>query len=309
MNPKTLYDVIIIGGGPAGLSAAIYSCRNRAKTLIIEKGLMGGMINETEKLDNYPGFPDGISGMELTSLMYQQAQKYGLEDTNDTVLAIKPGPSGHFDVTTSEGKFTAKAVIVSSGSDKQKMDVPGEKEFTGRGVAYCATCDAPFYKDKHVAVVGGGDTALYEALHLAKFASKVTVIHRRGEFRATPFVQEQARKDTKIEFLMDSVVEAVEGQQFVEKLMIKNVSSGKKSELPVDGVFVAIGLIPNTGYLKGLAELDGQGMVVVNDHMESSVPGIFAAGDIRHNSIRQVVSAAADGAIAAVNAKHRIDQS
>ena len=298
MNKPTLYDVVIVGGGPAGLSAAIYSCRNRAKTLLIEKGLVGGMINETEKLDNYPGFPEGISGMELTSLMYKQAQKYELEDVNDTVSGIKPARSGRFTVATAENKYTTKTIIVCAGSDKQKMDVPGEKEFTGRGVAYCATCDAPFYKDKQVAVVGGGNTALYEAMHLAKFARKVTIIHRRAEFRATPVVQDQVRKAGNIDFLMDSIVETVEGQDFVENLVIKNVSSGKTTGLAVDGVFVAIGLIPNTAYLAGLVELDKQGMIIVNDHMETSVPGIFAAGDVRHGVVRRVASAVGQGAVA-----------
>ena len=307
MSPKTqLYDVLIIGAGPAGLAAAIYASRDRLKTLLIERGLVGGMINETEKLDNYPGFPDGVGGMELTALMHKQAQKYGAGDINAVVEALEPAKGKSFTVKTTEGDFKARAVIVAGGSDKQKLGITGEKELTGRGVAYCATCDAPFYTNKRVAVVGGGDTALFEALHLAKFASKVTVIHRRAELRATPIVQEQAKNEARIEFLLDSQVSAVQGKDSVEGLLIKNSLSGKESTLALDGVFIAVGLIPNTGYLKGLVELDEQGMVVVNDLMHTSLPGVFAAGDIRHNSIRQVVSAVSDGAVAAISAKHWI---
>ncbi len=307
MNPQPQpYDVLIIGAGPAGLAAAIYASRDRLKTLLVERGLVGGMINETEKLDNYPGFPDGIGGMELTTLMYKQAQKYGAEDINAAVEALEAGKGKTFTVKTTDGDFGARAVIVAGGSDKQKLGVPGEKELTGRGVAYCATCDAPFYTGKRVAVVGGGDTALYEAIHLAKFAVKVTVIHRRGELRATPVVQEQARKEPRIAFLLNSQVSAVQGKDSVEKLLLKHSQTGKESSLELDGVFIAVGLIPNTGYLKGLVELDEQGMVMVNDLMHTSLPGVFAAGDIRHNSIRQVVSAVSDGAVAAISAKHWI---
>lgn len=306
MEPSSIHDVIIIGGGPAGLSAGIYTCRDRLNTLLIEKALIGGMINETELLENYPGFVDGIGGMELTSLMYRQAQKFGLSDINAEVIAIEP-KEDKFIIKTSDKNFIAGAVIIAGGSDKQKMNIPGEKEFTGRGVSYCATCDAPFYNNKTVAVVGGGNAALYEALHLAKFASKVILIHRRGEFRATNIVQEHVKKEPKIQFLMNTIVEAAQGNTFLEKLLIKDVISGKQSEIKVDGIFVAIGLKPNTEYLKGLIEMDPQGMILANDKMETSVRGIFAAGDIRHNSIRQVVSAAADGAIAAINAKNWLE--
>jgi thioredoxin reductase (NADPH) len=311
MNPEKTdkhYDVIIIGGGPAGLSAAIYTSRDRLSTLLIEKGLTGGMINEADKVDNYPGFPEGISGMNLTAKMHEQAQKYGLEDAAAEVESIAIESKHGFTVKTPDGEYPAKAVIIAGGSDKQKIGAPGEKEFTGRGVSYCATCDAPFYTDKVVAVVGGGNSALYEAMHLAKFARKVYIIHRRDQLRATPVVQEKARAEPKIEFVLSSVVEAVEGADFVQKLKLKNVATGKISELPLDGVFVSIGLKPNTGYLKGLVELDEAGMIVVNDRMETSVPGILAAGDIRHNSIRQTISAAGDGAVAAISAKKWVDE-
>ena len=311
MNQETTsqkYDVIIIGGGPAGLSAAIYTSRDRMATLLIEKGLTGGMINEAEKVDNYPGFPEGIQGMELAAKKYQQAQKYGLKDINAEATGIDVKGTHNFVVKTTEGEYTSKAVIIAGGSDKQKLGVPGEKEFVGRGVSYCGTCDAPFYINKVVAIVGGGNSALYEALHLAKFAARVYVIHRRDQLRGTQVVQERAKEEPKIEFILNTIVEAVEGGDFVEKLRLKNITTGNQSELKVDGIFVSVGLVPNTVYLKGLVTLDEFGMIIVNDRMETSTPGIFAAGDIRHNSIRQTVAAAGDGAVAAVNAKKWVDE-
>ncbi len=311
MNQETIkqtYDVIIIGGGPAGLSAAIYTSRDRLDTLLIEKNLTGGMINEAEKVDNFPGFPEGISGMDLTAKMFEQAKKYGLKDISSEVSTIMVKGKSDFAVTTSDGEFTSRSVIIAGGSDKQKLDAPGEKQYIGRGVSYCATCDAPFYNDKVVAVAGGGNSALYEAMHLAKFARKVYIIHRRDQLRATPVVQERAKAEPKIEFIMSTIIEAVEGGDFVEKLKLNNVATGQKSDLPLDGVFISIGLKPNTEYLKGLVALDENGMITVNDKMETSVPGIYAAGDIRHNSIRQTVAAAGDGAVAAVNAKRWVDE-
>jgi thioredoxin reductase (NADPH) len=311
MNPEKTnlpYDVIIIGGGPAGLSAAIYTSRDRLNTLLIEKGLTGGMINEADKMDNFAGFPEGISGMDLASKMYQQAQKYDLKDVNAEVASLEVQKKHAFIVKTSDGEFISKAIILAGGSDKQKMGVSGEKEYTGRGVSYCATCDAPFYTNKIVAVVGGGNSALYEALHLAKFAATVFIIHRRDQLRATAVVQERAKAEPKITFIFNSIVEGVSGGDFVEKLTLKNVVTGKQSELRLDGVFASIGLKPNTAYLKELVTLDEAGMVVVNDRMETNVPGIFAAGDIRHNSIRQAIAAAGDGAIAAISAKKWIEE-
>jgi thioredoxin reductase (NADPH) len=311
MNPEKTsqtHDVIIVGGGPAGLTAAIYTSRDRLNTLLIEKGLTGGMINEATQVDNFPGFPEGIPGMDLTSRMYQQAQKYGLKDLNAEVTGIDIRNKHSFVVKTSDREYISKAIIITGGSEKLKTDIPGEKEYTGRGVSYCATCDAPFYSNKVVAVVGGGNSALYEAMHLAKFASKVYIIHRRDQLRATQVVQERAKTEPKIEFILSTIVEAVEGGGFVEKLRLNNVVTGKKSELKLDGVFVSIGLKPNTDYLKGLVVLDEAGMIVVNERMETSVPGIFAAGDIRHHSIRQTIAAAGDGAVAALSAEKWVDK-
>jgi thioredoxin reductase (NADPH) len=307
-NDKNTFDVVIIGGGPAGLAAAIYTSRDRLSTLLIERALTGGLINEADRVDNYPGFPDGISGFDLTAKMHEQAQKYGLQEVSTEVTQIETAGQHGFRLNTTDAVYIARIVIIAGGSDKQRMGVPGEKEFGGRGVSYCATCDAAFYKDKVVAVVGGGNSALYEALHLAKFATNVYIIHRRDQLRATAVVQERVRAEPKIKLILSSIVEAVEGGDFVEKLRLKNVATGESRELRLDGVFVAIGINPNTGYLKGLLEMDKPGMIMVNDMMETSVPGIFAAGDIRHNSIRQVIAAAGDGAIAAVNAKRLVDE-
>ncbi|HAS27707.1 MAG TPA: thioredoxin-disulfide reductase, partial [Dehalococcoidia bacterium] len=257
-----LYDVIIIGGGPAGLSAGLYTSRNKLNTLLIEKGLIGGNINEAEKVDNYPGFPKGIGGMELTTLMHEQASLYGTEVIYDNVSDIKIADNVKT-VTTSQGDFSAKALIITGGSERQKLNVPGEKEFSGKGVSYCATCDGPFFRDKRVAVVGGGNAALYEALHIAKFASKVAVIHRRDQLRATPVVQDKVFSEPKIEIIWNSVVKEVQGEIFVNKLKLADVKSNKESFLEIDGVFVAIGLVPNTSYLKDIVPLNDKGYIIV----------------------------------------------
>jgi len=299
-NLKT-YDVIIIGGGPAGLSAGIYTARSRLSSLLIEKGIIGGQITYSELMENYPGFPEGISGFDLTQLMHQQATKFGVETVSAEVTGVTIGQP--IIVKTSQDKYAARAVIVAGGSERQKLGVPGEAEFTGKGVSFCATCDGAFFREKPVAVIGGGNAALTEALELTKFASRVTVIHRRDELRATKILQEKAFADPKVEFLWDSVVNEIAGDVFVQRLKIKNVKTGQESTLDVSGVFISAGFKPNTGFLEGALTLDGTGAIVTSDKMETSVPGIFAAGDIRSNSIRQVISAAGDGATAAVYAE------
>ena len=301
------YDVVIVGGGPAGLSAGIYTARDKLKTLLIEKGIIGGKITEAELVDNFPGYPQGISGLELTGKMHQQATKFGLKELNAEVISVEVDNERRV-VKTTAGDFIARALIIAGGSDWFKLGVPGEKELTGRGVSYCSTCDAPFFADKHVAVIGGGDTALFEALHLAKFAARVTVIHRRDEFRAFIAVQEKAFAEPKIELLLNTVVEAIEGQDVVQRLRLKRADSGKKCVLEVDGVFIAVGLKPNTDYLREVLPLDEQGRIIVDSGMRTKVAAVFAAGDIRSNSIRQTIAAAGDGAIAALNAKKYIEQ-
>jgi len=301
------YEVVIIGGGPAGLSAGIYTARARLSSLLVEKGIVGGLVTNAEVIENYPGFLEGISGLELTESMHQQATKFGLETLTAEVTGIELEGEQKI-VKTSEGDLAAEAVIVAGGSDRVQLNVPGEKEFTGKGVSYCAICDAAFFADRTVALVGGGNSAVYEALQLTKFASKVIVIHRRNELRATRIIQEKAFAEPKIEFLWNNIVERIEGEDVVKRLRLRNVVSGEESTLDVSGVFVSIGFKPNTDYLKDILPLDAAGYIVVNEKMETGIPGIFAAGDIRSGSIRQVIAAAGDGATAAIYAERFITQ-
>lgn len=304
-NQKKEYDVVIVGGGPAGLSAGIYTSRARLSSLLMERGAVGGQIINAEMVENYPGFPEGISGLDLTQFMHQQATKFGLETVIDQVTGIELSGERKV-VKTSDKSFSARAAIIAGGSERQKLGVPGEAEFTGRGVSYCATCDGAFFKEKTVAVVGGGNAAITEALELTKFASKITVIHRRRELRATQILQERAFAEPKIEFLWDTVAEEIVGENLVNGIRVRNVKTGQDSVLEASGVFVSVGFKPNTDYLKDILTLDATGAIVTNDRMETSVPGILAAGDIRSNSIRQVISAAGDGATAAVSAERYI---
>jgi thioredoxin reductase (NADPH) len=304
-HPEREYDVVIIGGGPAGLSAGIYTSRARLGSLLIERGVVGGQIINAEKVENYPGFPEGISGFDLTQSMYRQATGFGLETVTAEVTGVDIIGEQKL-VKTSQGNFMARAVIIASGSERQKLGIPGEAEFTGKGVSYCATCDGAFFRDKPVAVVGGGNAAITEALELTKFANKITVIHRRNELRATKILQEKAFAEPRIEFRWDSVVDEIIGEAFVNQIRVRNVQSGQESVLDVSGVFMSVGFKPNTDYLRGVLTLDAAGAIVTNDRMETEVPGILAAGDIRSNSIRQVISAAGDGATAAIYAEKYI---
>jgi len=296
------YDVIIVGGGPAGLTAGIYASRARLDSLLVERGMFGGQIVNAELVENYPGFPEGISGYDLAELMEQQATKFGLK----TVIAEATGIELQGDkkiVKTTEGEFGARAVIIANGSERVKLGAPGEEEFTGKGVSYCATCDAAFFSERLVAVVGGGNAAIAEAIHLSKFASKVTVIHRRNQLRATRILQERAFAEPKMEFFWDTVVEEIVGGDFVKSISLRNVKNGQKYSLEVDGVFVSIGFKPNTTYLKGVVPLDDRGTVIVDENMETGVKGVFAAGDICRKSIWQVAVAVGDGAVAAISAE------
>ncbi len=295
------YEVIIIGGGPAGLTAGIYTARNRLNGLLIEKGGIGGLMVNAEQMENYPGFPEGISGFELGELMHKQALKYGLEILLAEVSGIELQEKQKV-VKTTQGNFIAGAVIIAGGSERSKLGVPGEEKFTGKGVSYCATCDAAFFNEQTVAVVGGGNAAISEALHLAKFASRVVVIHRRDQLRAARILQERAYAEPKVEFLLNNTVEEIEGQDLVERIRLQQKVTGEKSTLDVSGVFISVGQKPNTDYLKGIVPLDARGYIITNDKMETEIPGILAAGDIRGSSIRQAIAAAGDGATAAIYA-------
>jgi thioredoxin reductase (NADPH) len=271
-------------------------------TLLIERVIPGGQIMNAELVENYPGFPQGISGAELGSLMEQQARKYDLEIAMADVEWVELGGEEKI-VNTSEGQYRARALIIAGGSEHSKLGVPGEEELRGRGVSYCATCDGAFFKDQVVSVVGGGNVALNDALFLTRFASKVIVIHRRDQLRATKILQERAFAKPKLEFLWDTVVESIEGDSQVRELRLRNVKTKEGSSLDVSGVFVAVGLSPNTGYLGGLLALSPEGFILVNDQMETGVLGVFAAGDIRAGSARQIASAVGDGATAAISAE------
>jgi thioredoxin reductase (NADPH) len=299
------YQLVILGAGPAGLTAGIYAARSKLKTLVIEKAMPGGLAIYADQIENYPGFPEGIGGMELGELMLKQGVKFGLTVLATEVLGLEIRDRVKV-VKTSEGSIGATAVIIALGSERINLEVPGEKELVGRGVSYCATCDGAFFKNQKVAVVGGGNSAISEALHLTKFASEVNIIHRRAQLRATPVFVDKARSNNKIKFLLETTVDAIEGREKVEDLKLNNVASGRKSVLPVSGVFVAIGQKPNTQFLKDKIALDAGGYIITNEKMETSVPGILAAGDIRSNSIRQTITAAGDGATAAIYAERYI---
>ena len=301
------FDLIIIGGGPAGLSAGIYAKRAKIDTLLIEKAMLGGLVTTTDKIDNYPGFPEGISGMELGQKFEAQARKYGLDIVFGRVnrLEVK---NLIVIVHTEEQKYSSKAVIIATGSEPKKLGIPGEDTFIGKGVSYCATCDGPFYKDKNVAVIGGSSGALEEAIFLTKFAKLVTVIYRGNDLNADKVLQENASSSPKIFFKLHSVIEEIKGDDKVRYLKLNDTLSNKKSSINVDGVFIYSGLKPSTDFLKGIINLDDSGRVVVDDNLATNIPGIFAAGDVRKKRLRQVVTAVADGAIAVSSVKEYLEK-
>ncbi len=299
-----IYDTVIIGAGAAGLTAGIYTSRANMDSLMLEKFVPGGQAALTAFVENFPGFPDGVSGYELMDSMRRQAVKFGLESQTLDVKFINRH-NNIFCIGTNACEINTKTIIVCTGVRPRKLDVPGETELFGKGISTCATCDGAFYRDMEVAVIGGGDSAIEEGLYLTRFASKVHIIHRRDKFRAlAPFV-EKARQDPKVVFHMDSVVTSVNGTNGVESVTLKNVKTGEESPLPCAGVFLYIGLIPNTEMFQGFLDLDKGGFIKVDEKLETSVKGIFAAGDVRVTPLRQIVTAASDGAIAAYSSgKH-----
>jgi thioredoxin reductase (NADPH) len=298
------YDIAIIGAGPAGLAAGLYAARARRKSIIFEKNVTGGQIALTSTVENYPGIIE-INGFDLGQAMLQQAELHGLETAYTTINTIDSEGRYHI-LHTDDGDYRAKTVILTGGADYNRIGIPGEERLTGFGVSYCGTCDAAFFKDMDVAVVGGGDAAMDESMFISRYASKVTVIHRRDELRASKILQERAFANPKIDFIWNTVVTEVEGDKEVASARLLNVLTGAESALPVAAVFVFIGQTPNTGFMNGLVEMDEGGHVLVNLWMETSTPGIYAAGDIRAQSARQVVTGAGDGATAAIRADHYI---
>jgi thioredoxin reductase (NADPH) len=294
------YEVVIIGGGPAGLTAGLYTSRAGLKSLLVERGMVGGQIINATLVENYPGFPQGIAGAKLGSLMQQQALKYGLEVVAAEVKGTAPGQP--YTISTTEGDFEATAIIIAAGSEYRKLGVPGEERLSGHGVSYCATCDGFFFRDREVAVVGGGDTAITDALELTRHAKKVYVIHRRDQLRAGQVLQRRAFAEPKLEFIWSTVVEELVGDKMLEALKLRHAKTEQRSTLKLDGVFVAVGVMPHSQSFFSLLELDDEGYVITDETMATSSPGIFAAGDIRRNSPRQISSAVGDGATAAMAA-------
>ncbi|MBZ4672405.1 MAG: thioredoxin reductase, partial [Deferribacteraceae bacterium] len=299
-------DIVIIGGGPAGLTAGIYAARDNLDTLVIEKNFPGGQVGITEMVENYPGFPDGILGGDLSEKMFQHARKFGVQVKNGICSKIES--DGKYKIVSfNDMQIKAKAVIMASGAKPLHLNVSGENKFLGRGISFCATCDGAFYKDKVVAVIGGGDSAVEEGHYLTKFAKKVYVVHRRDKLRAAKILQERAFANPKMEFVYNCVVKEVKGEQKIEAITLYNKVEDKEFDLTVDGVFVFIGWTADTEILKGIVEMDDSGFIKTDEHMATNIPGIFSAGDNRLKELRQIVTAVADGAIAAKSAEKYIE--
>jgi thioredoxin reductase (NADPH) len=301
------FEIAIIGGGPAGLAAGLYAARATRSTVCFERKLTGGQIALTSRVENYPGFPEGIDGYALAQQMEEQAVEHGMVLRSEAVLGIQADGKA-FRIVAEGGDLLTNAVIVTAGADYNRLGVPGEERLTGRGVSYCATCDAAFFRDKTVAVVGGGDAALDEGLFVARYASKIFLIHRRDQLRGARILQERVFADPKFHLVWDTVVESIEGESEVVAVRINNVKTGERSVLDVAAVFVFIGQHPNSDFLGDLAPLDGGGHLLVDHWMRTARPGLFAAGDIRAESSRQLVSAAGDGATAAIAADHYLSE-
>ncbi len=301
-----LYDVIIIGGGPAGLSAGIYAMRSRLKTALLEKYAPGGQMLIIDHIENYPGFPGGASGIEITTRMEKQARLLGLEIIPSEVLSLDLS-SREKVVHTSTGEYHTKTIIIASGATPRRLGLPNEDRLTGKGVSYCATCDGIFFKDKEIAVIGGGDSAIQDALFLSRFASKIVIIHRRNALRACKILQERVFKNPKITVKWNAIAVEILGKEKVEGLVIEDVETGERETLAVEGIFVLVGTDPNTEFVRGAVVTDDQGYILTGEEMQTNVPGVFAAGDCRRKSLRQLITAAADGAIAAVSAEKYIE--
>ncbi|NLM04321.1 MAG: thioredoxin-disulfide reductase [Clostridiales bacterium] len=310
---ENIYDVIIIGGGPAGLSAGLYAARSKMSTLVLEKESAGGQMAITNEIANYPGSIENATGSTLANRMMEQCKEFGVEFKIDQVTKVEL--DGDIKKITGENQvYKSRTVIIASGATPRPLNVPGEKDFVGKGVSYCATCDADFFTGLEVFVIGGGDAAVQEAIHLTKFARKVTIVHRRDELRAAKSIQDRAMKNPKIEFMWDTIVEEIKGDGIVNSILLKNVKTNELNEYKANpnegtfGIFVFIGFLPHTQLFADIIDLDEMGYIITDENMKTNIPGVFAAGDCRKKSLRQVVTAVGDGAIAAVQAEAYIQE-
>lgn len=302
---EMIYDVIIAGAGPAGMTAAVYTSRANMSTLMIERGVPGGQMANTEEIENYPGY-DHILGPDLSNKMFEHAQKFGAKYEYGEITGVED--HGEYKlVKTTGGEYRGRALIIATGAASRRLGIPGEDKFAGRGVSWCAVCDGAFFKNKEVVVVGGGDSAVEEGNYLTRFANKVTIVHRRDQFRAQKILQDRVFANPKIEIVWDTVVDEVLGDQKVSGVVLRNVKTGEKREYPCDGVFIYVGMDPLSEPFKGLGITDEQGYIVTDEEMKTKIPGIFAAGDVRRKTLRQVVTATGDGSIAAISAQHYVE--
>lgn len=301
--PETIYDCLIIGAGPAGLGAGLYASRGNLKTLILEKGIVGGQLQVTAEIENYPGM-DHMTGPQISDAMEAQTKRFGCDIITNCEVAEVDLEAQPKLITTKEGNvYKAKTVIIASGSEHRKLGVPGETELSGKGVSYCAVCDGAFFKNRKLAVIGGGSSAVEEGNFLTKYASSVTLIHRRDELRAERILQNRFLNNPKTDVIWDTVVEKINGDMLgVTSITLNNTKTGETSEFPCEGVFIYVGLDPNTQYLEGKLKVDGAGKVITNEKMETNLAGVYAAGDIRNTPLKQAVTAASDGSLAATMA-------
>ncbi len=302
------YDVIIVGGGPAGLTSAIYAARENLNTILLEKALCGGLPATTDIIENYPGFPEGIKGMELVHKFKEQAKKFGVDIAEYREVKQIGSEGNKILIETSENTYQTLAVIVSSGSIPKKLNIPGEKEFIGKGVSYCAICDGPLYKDMDIAVIGCGNSGLQEGEFLLNHVKNITFIEYLPYMTGARILQNKLQKNKKAEFLLNNELIAVNGRDFVESVTIKDRKSGEEKQIAVSGVFIYAGFLPNTGFLENNVKLDHAGYIITDEDMKTSVPGIFSAGDVRSKNIRQIDTACADGTIAAISARNYISE-
>ena len=305
VNPNTM-KMLIVGSGPAGLAAALYAARANLDPLVLSGMDLGGQVSITHMVENYPGFPIGIEGPKLVENFQKQAERFGARLEFDTATEVDLS-SRPFRVKTWGGEYLADTLVLATGATPRHLNIPGEEEFVGRGVSYCATCDGHFFQDREVIVVGGGDSALEEGLFLTRYASSVKIIHRRNELRAGAVLQKRAMANPKVEFIWDTVLTAIEGEDIVQSVGLKNVKTGEESSLATDGVFIFIGHIPNTELFQGQLEMDDNGYLVVDRYMQTSVSGVFAAGEVADSHFRQVITSAGMGAAAAMQAIHFLE--